>query len=577
MSSRVSLVRHRHAFKFIVVLCVVLAIRLWTIAAFLRFGCFKQAKLATFGNVFRSSNRRFASRAAADGFEECSSGTCGAWEVESLSKDVKRAEQRALGIDINCDKVAVLVVDVASGGSLEAPSRVPLRSCENLTPVEFASVLSDSLVQALSPLGKWSGLVGCSVTSGILRALSSDTNDPRALIEPVLRKAGLLGMFHVMTPTEAAGYSELSATKSSSSRQGANWRKMVLVATLGENWGGVLFNDGHRIRRSGLDSLAAPDFGGTPCRHLPKSGEGEWTAYVDLADKYLLEMVELVQPDHVILLPTGEAALRPERLPASEFLPLMKKTAAAAASQGFTLASSESDLVENSVVRGAALSAMVEVRLLRARLTIRKAMDGASSVDQLSTAQLRSVYDAIDEDGSGSFSLAELERGLEAIGVPRDAKELFFEGMTFKDFSEWWQTHIASARVVTMTSFDALSELLQNSTSQVSDALGPLILAEVTFSFCRACKGFVRKYEQLAGKYKEIRFVSLVADHNRATFEMIKSMKIDKAPTFLLYQQGSSIHAPEASWQGASVPRCEKEIAKALALIDASGRVSAQI
>jgi len=452
---------------------------------------------------------------------------------------------------------------------------VPFNAPAGLGVDQYSDLLAETLVKAVAPWAAWKGVVGFSLTRNVVKAMGylNDEGTLPAVLSLLLQRHGIQASFvHTMDLTEAAGYAELGAGQfeAAETESREEWRGQVLVATLGANWGGVIFNDGHRIRQSGLSTMVTPDWAGSGSDlkqwgRLPRVGDPEWDEYIRLADDYIMNMVELTRPDHLVLMPTGAAATRPERLQPEAFLPLLTRTSAAAAAGGFTFGGSRSP--EHAIVRGAALSALLELRLVRARKAVRKALEGAASVERLSPAQLRAVFDAFDTDGSGLLSSTEVAKGLDFLGLTNDASEAFAgemaEGMTFEGFDQWWKKRIRNARVVSITSHEALGELVRKPMAEIPSGFGPLVLVEVTFSFCRACKAFARKYEVLAESHLDVRFVSLLANHNRETVDWVKSQDINKAPYFLLYRRGTDITSPIATWTGSSVSSCEAAIEQA--------------
>jgi len=223
---------------------------------------------------------------------------------------------------------------------------------------------------------------------------------------------------------------------------------------------------------------------------------------------------------------------------------------------------------EDAVVRGAALSAMLELRVVHARAAIRRVLKGTDCVDRLGATQLRAVFDALDEDGSGGLDPSELEKGLQGLGLTLDAREVFAEEllddvMTFDEFCGWWDKRILRTPVLSVVSHEALAELVRKPESEIPSGFGPLIVAELTFSFCRVCRTFTQKYVKLAEKFSDVRFVTMTVNQNKATCDWAVGLEVRKAPTFLLYRRGSELDSPIATWTGTGVAKAEKILQEA--------------
>ena len=367
--------------------------------------------------------------------EECFGGDC-RWELTSLPNDLK--ETGALGIEVLRTSVTAAILSIEEDKFAQAPVRIELPDPEKVpSPEAFVKELSAAIRRAVSPF-KWKGVVGISVSSSVRSALGladdSFTNLARKLTG-VLEGSGLTPSFtHTMVHTEAAGYAEIAAT---GEEGGASWRQQVLVATLGENLGAVLFKAGHRVRRTGLNTMVATqwmpsalDDGpladawrsiGWPKPRVPGVGSEAWEDFGRLVDQYVIDLTELASPDRVVLVPTGQSGSMENFM--QELTPLLTRSQALAKERGFTIESGPPP--KDAIVKGAALAALVELRSVRAQLTVRQALEGAKSLNVLSPAQLRAVFDAFDLNGDGTLAETELQSALDLMGLPQDVSSVF--------------------------------------------------------------------------------------------------------------------------------------------------------
>ena len=105
---------------------------------------------------------------------------------------------------------------------------------------------------------QWEGPVGCSITKAVARELGVDPGEVSSFSELDLRVGMLLKQMLprnkvvTMIHTEAAGYAHLSFAESQMYDEDGG--DLVLVCTLGRALGGVLYNGGHRVRNTGMNS-----------------------------------------------------------------------------------------------------------------------------------------------------------------------------------------------------------------------------------------------------------------------------------------------------------------------------------
>jgi len=494
--------------------------------------------------------------------DECFRGTCGRWELETLSSDLK--EKEVLGIEVGRRRIKVVPMALDGGRGRLSAEPVSVDLPAHSAAKNFPGELDEGFRKLLGPL-KWQGVVGCSVTQKVAVALGFNDASSAPFAEymiGLLRRAGLQDTFtHIMIQTEAAGYGELASAREQDVDE--SWRQLVLVATLGNNLGAVLINDGHRVKRSGLGSLNTSDLGAGNWSELPQPFESTWPAYAGLIDNWLLHMIDVVKPDRVLLVPCGVASLRPTFL--DDLFPLLTKTLSNANVNQIAVEGSATP--QHAVVRGAGLAALVQLRSLRARESLKRAMEGKNNLAVMSPAQLRASFDAFDVDASGDLSYEEVRGAFDAMGVPYDTKDVFsqdlmgLEAMSFENFCAWWRRYIVNARVLSITSADNLREIVQKSLDQVPGGFGPLVVFEVTFSFCRACRSFVRKYEKLAEKYPDVRFATIVGNYDERAMDLVNMLNVTKAPAFFVYERGTTdILKPMCKWSGSSQASFEEKL-----------------
>lgn len=517
--------------------------------------------------------------------DPCLDGLCGTWEFDTLGDDIK--EQRALGIEIRLTTVTAALVDIDGGQLLSDPVKIEVKLM-NLTNEEAISVELAKAIMSTTKHLNYNGVVGCSVTRSVLRTLGVESNDTSFVavtekVGRVLKAAKVKSTFtHVMLQSEAAGYSELSASKDS--EDSGAWRRLVTVVAVGERVETVLFRDGHRLRRSGICTMIESPWVLRTSRLIPQADEPGWADYMLKLDGYLQTVVNFVGPDHIILVPTGNLAFRPDiqEALASHMERATEDLAKSESAHPYTVKVTTSP--EYGILRGSAMAALVEFRSVTARMEVRKALEGTQSLSVLSMAKQRAVFDAFDLDASGELDPWELQAGLESLGISRDISEVFEDdseeaaeneaagdglesskkGMgpvTFELFQGWWAKCINNAAVISIDSQEELDGLVIK--PEEPDRFGPLLVLEVTFSFCRICRGFTRKYETLARQNQDVRFVSVQGNFNRETMKLAARLNVTKAPAFFVYNREADEAEPLLSWTGGNLTRCKLMIEEA--------------
>ena len=501
----------------------------------------------------------------------------GHWAVQSLSE----AEATALGIEIRTHSVKAALVDVKTGAFLRAGVRQRLDRCD-----------PDSLRRALRRITKefaWGGPVGCSITIAVARSLGVENVDFTTMGSEV---SAILNTFLPGNPvvtivhTEAAGYAELSFAPQHIQRG-----QLVLVCTIGRNLGAVLYNDGHRMRNTGLSRIRGPfrdEFSALEARFknqwrqikgtdsfipplrstlpLPNDGSGAkdeetsdgWAEFVTLVDSYLIQLADFVKPDKIILMPTGAFTASPL---VESMIPKLSVSERATCKPEVLAG----DSAIGAMVRGAAVGALVELKTQEAVVALRQAIGIGQSTDvvelqNLRTEQLRAAFDSFDMDGDGVVSKEQLKNFLQNLvtSLSPDVMENKLGRMrtsasgevTFNDFRSWWERMITKGPVTIITSESEWESILVDPfPERGAEGKDALIVLQVGFSFCRPCKRFAPKYEQYAQTYSHVRFVRINGNENQDTIAFCKDkLHVRKTPTFFVFQKEKQVN----SWTGAN-------------------------
>jgi len=450
---------------------------------------------------------------------------------------------------------------------------------------------------------KWTGVTGCSITKEISRLLGveGDFSLMEASASERLNKflRGRVSFTHAMIHTTAAGYSDLVWGDSASE---SLWRgQIVLVCTLGKNLGAVIFNDGRRVRHrewchvttaqgsSEVNDSCPPQVceaelpqpgetgGGGVCEIAPEEADGSsppkfrppppdsssWENWTATVDGHLAEIVSSVSSlDRVFVMPTGRTAGLSWKL-SKTLLPRLVRTLEVANAKGCAV--SLVDQREGAVARGAALCALVELKSVQMLDSLKQVFNHADSLQSLSEAELRYIFEQLDVGCDGFVQPHELRDGLALLGLQRDLGELQGEigvaegeGVPLEKFMSWWLRSVKGARIVTLTSAAAWEELLLR--REAPEGFGDLILLEVTFTFCRSCRRFEPKFRKLAEAHTDVRFVQLVGNGTIGAMELVSNeLKVRSSPAFFVFRRGGELLA---SWTGANAERLEANLAE---------------
>jgi len=465
-----------------------------------------------------------------------------------------------LGIELRRSAALAGPVSALDGSFTEEPHRIRHTLGEDTE--ENAKAVHETIKKLVQHF-TWKGVVGCSITWEVASHLGTagSFSVMEEGVAQVLQKAlrGRIFFLHTTVHTTAAGYGELIFGDSA---EEASWRgQVVLLCTLGKNVGAVLFNDGRRVRNAEFAVRSLQTTSSEPYAP-PEIGSSEFDTWSRKVDEHLVDILESIPVlDRVIVMPTGRTARmisEPELV-----LPKLVKTQEAARERDVELAF----LVqrEGAVVRGAALCALVELQAKQMVQLLEPTLNSASSLQSLSEAQLRAIFDTLDVNGSGVLMVEELQQGLHHLGIDRDLAVLAAELdtkptddlITMEEFMDWWRQHVRSARTVTISSSQAWRAILYG---KPPEGFGDLVLLEVAFTFCRQCRGFEPKFRRLAEENPTIRFVKIVGNGTIGAMDLCtKELKVKASPAFFIFRRGGE---QLATWTGTNLAKFEENLAK---------------
>eukprot|EP00929_Paragymnodinium_shiwhaense_P112671 TRINITY_DN80939_c0_g1_i1.p1 TRINITY_DN80939_c0_g1~~TRINITY_DN80939_c0_g1_i1.p1 ORF type:complete len:673 (-),score=115.27 TRINITY_DN80939_c0_g1_i1:61-2079(-) len=563
----------------------------------------------------RQSPRRSRSlvcRAAAGGAENNIFGEGMLWEAEMMSSidalcavtSTDTNTQEVLAVEIRSDTLRASIIKFANNIAREEEvTVVPLGLKESLdAQAENVSSLQAAVKAAVAQF-RWKGLLGCSVTKQVGRCCGVSDKTLEELsagmhkfIDAALQKMSQKVSCSFTVPqTVAVGYEELSSI----CQQGpvCNLGGYTLVVTVGVDWGidlaAALYNGGCRVRNAGLNRMITSDWrkdflelrnadpasweasDGTGRFAAPAPGSDTFVKFAKLLDEYLLRLFDTAgQPDRMVLIRTGNLPGGGQYL--NDIVPSLESLTAATKNRECELViepgalEASQEEAEPRVLRGAGICALVQFREAQALKQVAAALrSGAGterpSLQTLPVAQVRAVFDSWDINGNGDLDLEEMAAGLQMLGISREPEEILRDmdrnhtsSITFDEFLEWWRNEINESPVPIVTS---PGELLRVATPKTCKR--PLLVVEVTATFCRSCKAFSSKYKKLAHQYQESRFVQFLANSNAASAEVVReAWGISKTPAFLVFErsESSSLTTPLAQWSGADVVKFEENL-----------------
>lgn len=225
-----------------------------------------------------------------------------------------------------------------------------------------------------------------------------------------------------------------------------------------------------------------------------------------------------------------------------------------------------------ALVKGAAVGALVELKVQEAIATLRQAVgQDIVQLSKLSEEQLRSAFDYFDENGDGIVTEEKLKNDLQTLGsslspevIERklsSIKHAVPGEVTFLEFRTWWNASFTESPVTFITSKAEFTDILDQSTD---------ILLQIGFSFCRPCKRFEPKFEEYAEENKGVRFVRMNGNENEDTIQFCKEdLQVRKTPSFFVFKNGKKV----LSWTGANEEVFKSNLQKILGTRGTSKRL----
>ena len=190
----------------------------------------------------------------------------------------------------------------------------------------------------------------------------------------------------------------------------------------------------------------------------------------------------------------------------------------------------------------------------------REVLKHGNCIQSLSDVQLHDIFDRLDTNGDGVLEVEEFQQGLEMLHIQRDMPELLSElrsegPVQLEDFVTWWQREVRSARIVTLSSSQAWSDLLHG---VPPEGFGDVVLLEITFTYCRACKSFEPKFRRLAEEFSHIRFVQLVGNGSIGAMKLVQEeFKVTGSPSWFLFRRGGELLA---TWHGTNEDKLRQHL-----------------
>jgi predicted NBD/HSP70 family sugar kinase len=459
---------------------------------------------------------------------------------------------------------------------------------------ELGSATPEALAEALAKLAgecSWDGHIGIGLPGSVSDFLSGSSEGQQAgwragreELERVLETATGCRVV-ALSGSEAAGYGEL-AYGSAKEAPG-----LVLVAVLGAaGFGVALFQDGVVVRGVDVRSITASwhaDAAASPPPPDEAASPAAWAAWAERVDRVLLQLESLLHPQRIILGGSAARAGGVERL-----ISLLTVTDRVPNGCGpgpldcpchLQVCLTPSSVISRSVVpaslalmgsvKGAAYGATLELRTRDALAQVRRAVGAqghASSPQDLSPEQLRSVFSQFAHSGDGKLSQEACGDMLRALGVnlagPEELRRVWAElggqgghGQVIgvDTWLGWWQANVGGEAVQLLLSQEAFEQVL------AEEPPDRLVCLEVGMTYCRPCKGFEKTYKAVAGEYPAVKFLRINGNENRSCIGLARDvLGIRSTPAFYFFRNGST--TPVASHTGANEPRLREALEKLL-------------
>lgn len=478
--------------------------------------------------------------------------------VGILTSMMELPKTAALGIELRLDRAVGAPVSIIEGDFSEEQFRVDYELCGD------AARDQDTIAKAVKATlrhFKWKGVVGCAIKSGV-----SEVIGPTLGAFLKRRFKSQMPFFQAISSSAAVGYFELVWGETADS---AYWKgQVILVCTLSSDIQLALYNNGRRINNFSLgrESLQRwrtlvrgdePDEVPVP----PSPGDEDWGRWAGLADQHISAELKQFNSDcgkldRIVIMPTG----RLTKMDREQIRPVLGRTLEVAGDMGCDVVLTASPLTAG--IRGAAVGAVVGLQEQQLLRTLQPMLNAGDSLQDLSSLQIRSVFQRLDTSGDGHLDTAELLDAMEIVGVRRDPHELLKEldedasgSVDIDEFMKWWERSVQRAEVVTITSAEAWERIL----TEAKDGAHSLKLLMVTFTFCRTCRAFEPKFQRAARNYPGIRFVQLVGNGTVGAMDLCtQKLGVEQSPSFFLFgEEGQQLE----QWTGGKIDVFDEKLA----------------
>jgi len=444
----------------------------------------------------------------------------------SANDGAKPPANEILGVYVTADGADARAAPVNANTGAFVKAGVSVKMAKNALAEDVANAVK-SLCESL----EWRGRVGVSLSGMISRVEGERGNEGAMSREEVERKVrAATGLdVAVMSGAEACGFGELKFGSAASRSDG-----LVMFCMVGGRFSTSLYDDGVIVKNFAGEKVVGSWADGERVAPIPVIGdvgdtEEAWAAYASRVDKYILELEAKYAPDLIVL--GGKAGQAGDKM-----LPrLTCKTKVVAGSLGFVAG------VKGAAALGAQLLD-VKSTLLQVRNAIGK--QTGVSPQYVTDAQLKKVFDKFDTSGDGVLEIGELAAATAALGVKSlDVQGLMNEldsdnngTVSFDEWKRWWKANVSVETVTHIVS--------QEEWHDIMDAEGDrLICLEVGFTFCRPCKAFTKKFNQIAEEFSTVRFITVYGNENGSTTILARDeLGVKSTPSFYLFRSGEKLH-----------------------------------
>lgn len=438
----------------------------------------------------------------------------------------KPPSHEILGVYItaNAADIRAAPVDSRTGGFVKAGASTKLQA--NATADDVATAVK-SLCESL----EWRGRVGVSLSGMITRVEGEIAKAGAMSRDEVERKVhAATGLdVAVMSGAEACGFAELKFGGGVDVASG-----LVMFCMVGGRFSTSLYDDGVIVKNFAGEKVVDSWSDGERLAPIPEVGtasdtEEAWAAYAARVDKYILELEAKYTPNAIVL--GGKAGQAADKI-----LPrLTCKTSVVPGTLGFVAG-----------VKGAAALGVQLLDVKATLLQVRNAIGKQSGVSpqSLTDEQLQKVFNKFDTSGDGLLEINELAAATKALGVKAlDVQGLMNEldsdnngVVSFEEWRSWWKKNVNVDTVTHIVSQEEWHEVMETEGDR-------LICLEVGFTFCRPCKAFTKKFNQIAEEFPTVRFITVYGNENGSTTVLARDeLGVKSTPSFYLFRDSQKVH-----------------------------------